>query len=208
MKYVPAKILLTLCINFLCLPLKAQSLGDFFKLRGPVKIWVITHPFSACKAARLSTEAQEMTQKVKTDSRLDKYENGGRLDAFRHAYWMALLSQEFNCRRAYRLGLAHEKGNKIDFRKDKTEEGAPVDSISISMDLYNNCIGVHLGFENPEASHEEIAEIVMREIAAGKMKIIKRDEAGNLLSCEGKIIEKEEWEGIWNNERCLVNSDN
>ena len=207
MKYVFFKILFTVVLLFVTAHSTAQNPGDFFKLTWPVKIWVLTHPFSACKALAISREAVEMTDKKKNDNRLDSLYNGGKLDAFRHAYWMALLARQFNCNRAYKLGNAHERGNILDFKKAALEEGQPVDSVSIAMDLYNNCVGVQAGFNNPEVSNEVLAEIIISQIIEGQMLIINRNEIGQFLNCDGQIIEETAWKGKWNNERCLVNSD-
>ncbi|MGI8892951.1 MAG: DUF6973 domain-containing protein [Bacteroidia bacterium] len=186
----------------------SQKGRGFFKLNPSVQLWVITHPFSACRASKISDKALNMTMIVKDDPRLDGLENGGQVDAFRHAYWMALMSQQYNCRRAYRLGKAHEKGNVRDFRKGRLEEGELPDSVSVAMDLFNNCIGVTIGFENSEASENELAEIVIHKILAGEMRIIKRNAEGWFIDCDDQIIQPGEWLGIWQNSRCLVKSNN
>jgi hypothetical protein len=207
MKYVFFKILLTFIILFLPSITFGQALKGFFSLSPPVKLWVILHPFAACKASEITEKALATAKSIKDDPRLDGLENGGQADAFRHAYWMALMSQNFNCSKAFRLGRAHERGNIRDFRKGRLEEGELPDSVSIAMDLYNNCVGVHIGFENRKASEIELAEIVIRAILAGEMMIIKRNEQGQFLNCENEVIQHEDWRGIWNNERCLVKSN-
>lgn len=207
LRYTFLKILLTTCLVFLAQGLKAQTQQGFFSLSPSVKLWALTHPFAACRASVITDMALEMTQKVRDDPRLDGLENGGRVDAFRHAYWMALMSQRFNCRKAYRLGKAHEKGNKRDFRKGRLEEGELPDSVSVAMDMYNNCVGVHIGFANHDASGEQLAEIVIGKILAGEMLIIRRNAAGDFLDCDGGFIESQDWQGRWQNNRCLVRSD-
>ena len=207
MKYVFLKILLALTFLFSPFSLLSQGANNFFKLSSPVKLWVITHPFAACKAASISKEALEMTKWIKNDQRLDGFDNGGQVDAFRHAYWMALLSQSFNCRKAFRLGLAHEKGNIRGFKKGRLEEGEPPDSVSVAMDHYNNCVGVNIGFDYPNLSRQELAEIIITKILEGQLLIIKRNNDGKYLSCDGSVIENSQWKGHWNTSRCLVKSN-
>lgn len=207
MKYVSLQILLTIIGIFFSSGIPAQHESGFFKVKGPVKLWIITHPFSACNAKRIAEKARIKTNELRIDQRLDGLENGGQLDAFRHAYWMALTSQKYNCRRAFRLGRAHEKGNRIDFIKGNREEGELPDSVSVAMDLHNNCKGVYIGFENPEATEEELAAKVIDKILKGEMLIINRNSGGVFVDCEGKLIEAGEWKGIWNNRRCLIRSD-
>ncbi|MGI8893001.1 MAG: DUF6973 domain-containing protein [Bacteroidia bacterium] len=185
----------------------AQTGKSFLKLSPPVKLWVITHPFAACKSAKLTEQALAMTKEVKNDIRLDGLENGGQVDAFRHAFWMALMAQKYSCQKAFRLGKAHEKGNIRDFRKGKLEEGELPDSISVAMDHFNNCIGVHIGYENRKATSAELAEIVIDRILSGEMMIIKKDKEGRFLNCQGEMIHTKDWRGFWNNNRCLVRSN-
>lgn len=204
--YVSIKILLTIISIFFSTNVTAQGDG-FFKLSTPVKLWILTHPFSACKAKKIAETARMKADELKKDIRLDGLENGGQIDAFRHSYWMALMAQRFNCRRAFRLGKAYEKGNERDFKKGNQEEGELPDSVSIAMDLYNNCVGVHIGFENPDASEKELAEVVIKKILDGELLIVKRHRSGSFLSCDDQVIGNNEWQGKWNNQRCLVKSN-
>jgi len=205
-RYVNIKILLTITSISFSSTVSAQDDG-FFKLSTPVKLWILTHPFSACKAKKIAEIARIRAVELKNDSRLDGLENGGQIDAFRHAYWMALMAQKYTCGKAFRLGRAYEKGNVRDFKKGNREEGELPDSVSVAMDSYNNCIGVFIGFENPEASEGELADVVIKKILEGEMMIVKRNRNGFFLSCDGQIIGNNEWRGKWNNQRCLVNSN-
>ena len=74
--------------------LQGQSLGrKFSKLSSPEKCWVIFHPFKAKRAYRISIEAQRVSDSIQQTNLLDKDKNGGQVDAFRHASWMASLAQ-------------------------------------------------------------------------------------------------------------------
>ncbi len=183
----------------------AQS---FTSLSRPEKWWVITHPFVACKAKKLTQIARNESRKLEGDTILDRDPDGGQVDAFRHSYWMALLSQNFCWKKAIKLGMAHEKGNYLQFKNGIKEDKNLPDSIAGAMDLFNNYIGVAIGCNNKLSSEEEIKKIVLNEIVSGKMRIIKKDNNKNPLDCNDKIINLASYDHIWNIPKCLVRSDN
>ncbi|NOZ47015.1 MAG: hypothetical protein GXO79_09565 [Chlorobi bacterium] len=180
---------------------------DFFKLSVHEKTWVAFHPFIAKKAWNITNYARQVTGSVKSDTVLGKNENGGQLDAFRHAFWMANLSREIKYKKAYKLGRAHERKNKADYRKNKYEEGKLPDAISCKMDLLNNKIGLNLGIENPEISNTELRQLIIEKIIAGDMWIIKTDRQGNYLDEYDSILQQSDYQGKWNNSKCLVKSN-
>lgn len=180
---------------------------QFGNLSCAEKRWVICHPFIAKKAFIVSVEAGNVSDNMANDRQFDGDKNGGQIDAFRHTYWMARLSQEINPRKALKLGKAHEKGNYRDFLKNRNEEGTLPDSIACLMDLLNNENGIRLGTENKTADQEKMIFLVKKEILAGNLWIIKKDIKGNYLSCAGELILREELAGSWSNRKCLVKSD-
>jgi len=182
----------------------AQNFKSFSKLSRPEKCWVIFHPFVAKEAYKVANYTLHVTQEIKKQKLLDTLENGGQLDAFRHAYWMAVLTNNIGAKKAWKLGKAHEKGNYIDFKRGRCEEGFMPDSTSVTMDLFNNKIGIEIG---KAYSCSEIKNIVIDYILNGKMKIIFRNKKLNSLDCAGHIIPNSSWQGIWKNNRCLVNSN-
>jgi hypothetical protein len=182
-------------------------LKKFAQLSFPEKLWVISHPFVARKAYHISEKAIEASRELKKDSLFDGDENGGQIDAFRHSYWMALLTKKIGGRKAYKLGLAHEKGNKIAFRKLKSEEGALPDSVSSLMDLENNKTGIAIGKTYKNKNEEEIKEIVKQEILKGEMQILLKDKEGNFTDCSGNRINMAEYTNKWEIPKCLVKSD-
>jgi hypothetical protein len=198
-------IALFLCLFFNAFA-EAQSISDFKKLTCPEKRWVIFHPFVAKKAFRITNEARLESKKMETDTRLDGDADGGQVDAFRHSYWMARLSQEMCWRKARSLGRAHEKGNYRDFKKNKAGEEAFSDSVAGVMDLHNNQQGISVGQNNKALSSEELKLLIVQSIQRGEMKIIRKDENGNSLDCNGNILDLEKYTGVWNIPRCLVSS--
>ncbi|QTD36236.1 hypothetical protein JL193_08645 [Polaribacter batillariae] len=186
----------------------AQSdLKSFFKLSGPIKTWVLFHPFKAKKSLRISMETNRVADSIRKTNLLDGDPAGGQVDAFRHAYWMARLRQELGKSSARSLGKAHERDNYITYKKMKLEDGVVPDEISSKMDLYNNEEGLKLITKNSKVSKKGLIFRIVNAIHQGKMKIIKKDKNGNFLTCDGKIIPKESLKGKWKNEKCLIFSN-
>ena len=180
--------------------------NKFSALSAPEKKWVVLHPLCAKKINRITKKTFLTIQEVKKSNELDQYENGGKLDAFRHIYTMAVLAQKIPVNKLRRLGIAHEKGNAIDFKKNKLEQGELPDSVSCEMDLRNNEIGFELGRKHQKENSTELEKIIIRKIDDGNAWIILRNENGAYLNCEKEEIDGKQWEGKWNVPKCLVRS--
>ncbi len=176
----------------------------FKKLSCAEKSWVVFHPFVAKKALQLSLDARTVTAEVKQQKLLKGEGNGDQVDAFRHTYWLALLTLEIGERRARKLGKIHEKGNYQQFKKGKIEDGALPDKISSEMDLFNNELGISIAKTKPT---ENLNNLVIESIKKGEGKIIKQDQEHHFLDAEGNIIPNEELQGKWENRKVLVGSD-
>ncbi len=185
-----------------------SSVASFWKLSCPEKWWVIGHPFVAGKAFKITKEARTKSDSLVKNSLLDVDPDGGRVDAFRHTYWMARLAQNMKWKKAVKLGIAHEKANRLSFNRMKfDEEGVVPDSISSVMDLFNNQVGASIGCNFKSASKDEIYNYVIKSLKEGKLKIIYKDVNRNDLDCDGKVIDKTVFLGKWNIPKCLVDSD-
>ena len=186
----------------------AQAVRSFRKLSCPEKWWVVSHLFSARKAWRIAVEARKESSEMEKDTQLDHDPDGGQVDAFRHAYWMARMAQEMCWRKAYKLGKAHEKGNYRYFLNDRNIENDETnDSVASAMDLYNNGIGLQIGCENKSMTQEQLKQKIREEILAGSLKVVYKDTSGSSLDCAGKVIDPEILKGRWNTSRCLVSSE-
>ena len=152
-------------------------------------------------------EARNISKQMERDSLLDHDADGGQVDAFRHAYWTARLAQEMCWRKVKRLGKAHERGNYLDFKKQRTGEETFSDSIAGAMDHFNNDLGIDAGRKNKNLPEEEMKMLIVKKILNGEMKIILKDSQGNSLDCEKKIIDLKMYAGKWNIPRCLVKSN-
>lgn len=89
----------------------------------------------------------------------------GHNDAFRHTYWNALMTRHFGEDFAAAFGTAHEG-----------VPGNPADKEA--MDLYNNELGRSIAVANPDASDEELADLVFQAINDGEAVVI--DASGEL----------------------------
>jgi hypothetical protein len=189
-------------------PLFAQKKVAPRRVSCPEIMWAVTHPFVALKAIRLTKISLGISESMRADTTLDGVWIGGQLDAFRHAYWMAMLAQKIKPKKVIKLGHAHEKANLLDYKKGRLEETAVPDSSNGAMDCFNNARGVMLGCENRKASPEELKQIIINDILAGNMKIISTDAHGNFLDCSGKVIDLDHWKGKWDIPKCVISSDN
>ena len=88
--------------------------------------------------------------------------NDNHTDAFRHAYWNALLSKLFGSSWAAEFTTAHE---------GLTGNPGPREA----MDLYNNEVGRSIADAHPHASPEELAEHVEAALRDGLLVVVAPD---------------------------------
>ena len=182
----------------------AQNLKN---LHFPEIWWVVTHPFITKKTLEISKQAKKIANSYINSDELDGDYNGGMVDAFRHTLWMSMLVQEIDYKAAYKLGLAHEKGNEIDFKKKILEEEKLPDSTSCEMDLRNNNIGIEIGEEYYGESIDTLISVVKNAVKTGRCWKIKKDSLGSFLDQKGLFIPENEWKGKWITPKVLVPSN-
>lgn len=101
------------------------------------------------------------------DERFTKEDqNDNHNDAFRHAYWNAIMTRRFGEDWARNYATAHEG------RPDNTQPRE-------AMDLYNNAVGRRIAEEHPDASDEEVADLIEQAVRDGDMVVVGPD--GNLV---------------------------
>lgn len=83
-------------------------------------------------------------------------------DAFRHAYWNALMVREYGAEWAEKFATAHE-----------AVPGNPPEREA--MDLYNNEVGRKIAIAHPTATPEELADLVDNAVARGDTVVIGRN---------------------------------
>jgi len=81
--------------------------------------------------------------------------NDGIPDAFRHAYWSARLTQAFGADWARRFTDAHE---------NRTGNQAARDF----MDRWNNDLGIRIAEQNPDATPDELSQLIVETINNGE----------------------------------------
>lgn len=204
MKYFKVKLLIVFVL--LSLKLQAQSNWELFKSQsGALKKWALLHPFKAKKAFIISNEAIKVSDSIATTNLLDKDKAGGQIDAFRHAYWMAILQIEIGKNAAFSLGKSYERANYKSFKKGVLENGIYSDFTSKKMDLFNNKMGLTFSIKSDTRSKNGLIYKIVNAIKRGDLKVIKKDCLGNYLTCGGTIILKENLKK-WKNNKCLITS--
>ena len=168
-------------------------------------IWGICHPFIAIKVKNISRRSMFVTDSIGEKSILiDK--SGGNLDAFKHSFWMASLSQNIKEKKARKIGIIHEKVNYKQHKRALRKGKCTQDSTASLMDLENNDIGISIGIENRNIKESELIKLVIFAVKNGELFIVSKDEKGNYLDCNGEILPKDDCK--WNKGRCLVKSGN
>lgn len=169
--------------------------------------WVFWHPFAALKVYSIKKHCATIYNTYKNDKRLDAFSNGGKLDAYRHVFYMAAFSQKIKPKKVKKLGMAHEKNNYRQFLRSETEFGERADSLSSVMDLKNNLLGIEFGTSNRKLNLSQLNEWAIMAVISGKATILKRDPDGNFLTCEDKSIDFSLYSKKWFVPKCLVPSD-
>ncbi len=197
-------------ISVFSVPLSAQGvISTVIKKTGrPEKWWAVCHPFIVKKAARLTLETGKTLDSLRKAGTIGDDLSGGQLDAFKHSYWMALLSQQIKSKKVRKLGKAHEKTNYLSFKKAmKKGRKNCHDKPATDMDLWNNERGIEIGSKNKTASRLELQQMVIDSIQAGKMRIILKNKDHKYLDCQHNIIPDDSLAGKWETDRCLVPSN-
>ncbi len=99
-------------------------------------------------------------------SEAETLRNDDHNDAFRHAYWNALMTRNIGEDFAHDYGYAHERVPRNTPNRE-------------AMDLYNNTVGQRIAAYNPFASEEELANMVESAVRNGEMVVL--DQEGNLV---------------------------
>lgn len=194
-----------LLVLLITVSVSAQT-KTFHNLSTYEKRWALAHPFAAIKVKHHQAEMYAVYKEVKQQKLLDTFENGGKLDAFRHTFAMAYFSKYVRATKLRKLGKAHEKANHWQYLHHlPDEDGELSDSLSSVMDLKNNDISLSLAKEVKKLNTEEIKQKIIDLIKAGGVFIIKRNTQGRYVDCNNQIIPAEKLKG-WNTPKCLISS--
>lgn len=181
-----------LLITFILLSLLTEArpglLKSFWKLSRPEKGWAMSHPFKARRAFLITQQVRLTTDSLIRLQLPDTFRHGGRIDAFRHSFWMALMTLEIGERASRKLGECHEKGNRIDYRRGRTEDGFLQDATACEMDLHNNEKGIQLALRHPDVSRTDLIRMCLESIRTGEMKVLLINSAGEYCDCEERPV--------------------
>ncbi len=147
-------------------------------------LWAGAHPIAALKVKKAKRMCDSIYFGYVRSATPDSFESGGKLDAFRHAFYMSVFTQKVRVKALRKLGRAHEHANLRNYKKHKTEEGDSADEIFSEMDLYNNELGFVIGSKAKGLSKHQLAEVVLQNISDGHAKIILRNCSGRYVSCD------------------------
>jgi len=89
----------------------------------------------------------------------------GHSDAFRYAYWNAMLSHRFGEEWTASYTTAHER----------KPEGPDSHATAEAMDLHNNEVGRRIAAENPDANPGELSQLVSRAVENGEMVVVNAE---------------------------------
>jgi len=173
----------------------------------PEKLWGLTHPFAAIKIKKISKHCYTIYNDSTLKNKLDNFGNGGKLDAFRHIFFMAAFAQKIKVKKVRKLGIAHEKKNYRQFLQGTLEDLERPDSLGTVMDLENNELAFNLGASNKKVTLTELKSLVIKEINEGKAVIVKRNRKKNYLNCNDEIIDLKLYIKNWYVPKCLVASN-
>jgi len=202
MKYFLLFFALFLMIG--CSPTLRHS---YAKLSSPEKGWVALHSLKAKRAFLISKEVEKIADSLAGENIIGRDNNGGHLDAFKHSFWMARLTQAIGKKAALSLGKAHEKGNYITYKKNRLEDGWSPDKASSEMDIFNNSVGYSIGIQNKKVSRSILMQKVLDSLRSGKLRILMKDAQGNFIDCQKNSIPLDSLKNKWDTKKCLVSSN-
>jgi hypothetical protein len=202
--YFFVKKLLTIIVAFFLFSLTA----DAQKRSRYEWLWAFTHPIAAIKVKLISKKCYHIYRTDTTiRTELDRFTNGGKLDAFRHTFFMAAFAQKVKTKKIRKLGEAHEKASYKIFLKSGIEDGEIPDSLSTVMDLKNNETGFAIGQQFKRVSLDSLKQIVISQINLGTAAIMKRKSNGIYLTCDDQEIDLKRYSKTWYIPKCLIPSN-
>ncbi|MDP4240209.1 MAG: hypothetical protein Q8904_12135 [Bacteroidota bacterium] len=199
-------ILLLLVIPFYAVS-QEKAFHSFLRLSCAEKKWAIVHPFVAMRAWKLTVRCRFVTDSLGRVGNPDRDPSGGKLDAFRHSFWMATLTEKIGVRKSLSLGRAHERGDFRNFKRNRFEEGDIPDKAATNMDLFNNVVGSGIGVSLKGKNEQSVVDSVLKAIANGSMRIICKDTLGRSCDLLGTPIPEKDMHGKWITPRELVPSN-
>ncbi|MBI2271587.1 MAG: RHS repeat-associated core domain-containing protein [Bacteroidetes bacterium] len=117
-------------------------------------------------------------QKYIYEFKFSTVKEGSASDAFRHAFWSALMTINSNSDFATQMGDAHEKDSKNS-------------STMRNMDFFNNSVGRIIGSLKGEYDHKKLSLLILDKIKNGELIMVNKDNDGNELFEKSHLDDKE-----------------
>ena len=140
----------------------------------------INHPIKAIKTGTanrpawgISKTASNFEVNLRNKAGLRGGSEGDQGNAYRHAIWQAMLTNEFGENQAQRIGNAHEDNITTNMNQRYFAKKGLADQM---VDLLNNEIGREIGKENKGTDNRKLAEAVLKEYRQNGLWIVSEDE--------------------------------
>jgi hypothetical protein len=72
------------------------------------------------------------------------------------------------------------------------------------MDLYNNKVGAAIS--KAHTNEDDFIDLVMEALHKGDLRVLKK-RGSTFLNCEGQAIPEQDLIGKWDNDKCLIPSN-
>jgi RHS repeat-associated protein len=153
-------------------PLKVKSLGAMTSTEA--KMYDDLIQSDPLKAYLLMTIEEDATNTAKTDKAYaGEARDDSHLDAFRHIYATARMTQLMGSDWAASWGIAHEQVPGNSARRE-------------AMDLYNDGVGIRVALAHPGATPDELKDYVRSAVSSGQAVVIQgADKASHLAWSSG-----------------------
>jgi len=123
-------------------------------------------------SALISTAADKALQEA--EQRYQGEGHNGRGDAFRHAYWSALMTREVGLQMARQYGYAHEAvppGDGVQRVIVGSGEMLTQPKREREMDQFNNAAGRTIGETNKDDDDRALADLVDQALKSGQLQL-------------------------------------
>jgi len=158
--------------------------------------YAMQHPINAARVGQynpgsnnISTTASNFQVNVAIAAGLSTGNEGDQGNAFRHALWQGIITNEMGANHAQRIGNTHEDNLNIDLNQRTFKNMGEADK---AVDLLNNIIGREIGEENKGASNQTMAKKVAKEFYENGLWTTSQNKDGS-VSIQRTRITKEQY---------------
>ncbi len=123
----------------------------------------VSSPIDSFRVGDTISESRAQAEAVAQKRHL----NGLEKDAFRHVYWSYRMAQEAGVEVSKQFGDAHER-TALGIYEGKRNSNPDGEKL---MDLYNNRVGRELFQEHPQATPDQITEIILDAMSSGRIQL-------------------------------------